>query len=552
MTITVFTKPDCPYCAKAKRALGDGHLGFEEIDIEVDPHNADASVYFSGVATVPQAFFGNVHVNGSTDVVALRDAGALDALAASTSQDALAVGSVPDLDLAKGAEDLALRDVIPESDGTHDSDPETWAILHMYKEFFGFWPNFFYTMHHWPEAYKLFVYCHNAGAIGLGKDVLGAPVMMAAGYATSSAHGCNYCMVHSAATGGEMSLGMPKLVEAARQGKAPDDAPIGPFELELVDLAADATRNTVTPERLATIGELAGEARVSHKGAYANITATAMIASAFGFLNTFNDLTGVKIEQEWAGQANKAAGIEAGRHGVSRDRSSTNLDFDLPEGGPSLPEMMAKYDRIVADAGGVEAFARRELGLTPNWIAAWPQPLRARHAYLYTELMEPRAHSPIRSELKHLMARVSHVARDHDALAAVEGWLAQRAAGGTSLAVERVGQAFAAATDQKFDRALFDERETAALRLAWLSAQTPLTTPRRFVEPAIRAYRPVELVHLFTVCALAGLVQRFAAVARPELDAHARAFLAQHGLEPRALAIRYPQAFAAKDTPRAA
>ena len=544
MTITVFTKPGCPYCAKTKGALDDSGLSYEEIDVKASTRNADASVYFSGEATVPQAFFGDIHVNGSTDVVALQKAGGLKQLARSTSQTALSVADTPDQELARGAKDLPLRDIIPESDGTHDSDPETWAILHMYKEFFGFWPNCFYFMHHWPEAYKLFVYCHNAGAIGQGKEILGAPVMMAEGFSTSSAHGCNYCMTHSVATGGDMSLAMPKLIEAARQGKAPADAPIGPFELELIDLAADAAKNTVTDKRLDNIRSLAGKARVSKEDADANIASTAMIASAFGFLNAFNDLTGVKVEAEWSQEAEKAAGVSAGRHGVSTDRSSTNLDYDLPEGGPSLPEMMAKYDGIVEDGGGAEPYALDQLGLVPSWIAAWPQALKARHVYFYTELMEPRSHSPIPSELKHLMMRVAHIARDHDELAAVEGLLAHRAAGKTSLSVERVRQAFAAATDVQQPRGLFEVGEIAALKLAWISAQMPLTTPRRFVEPALETWGHVELVHLMTVCALAGLVQRFAAIAKPPFETETRSFLAEHGLEHKALAIRYPHAFA--------
>ena len=39
-------------------------------------------------------------------------------------------------------------------------------------------------------------------------------MMSAIGYATSNAHGCPYCQVHSAATGGEQS---PNLVEQSRR-----------------------------------------------------------------------------------------------------------------------------------------------------------------------------------------------------------------------------------------------------------------------------------------------------------------------------------------------
>lgn len=536
--ITAFTKPDCPYCARAKEALESVGLTFAQIDVTTSKRNADASVYLSGVATVPQVFLGDLHLNGSTDVVALHEKRRLAPLAL-VQDGRLPLDRLSDAELAHGAEDVPLRDIIPESDGSRTGDPEAWPILRFYKDFFGFWPNCFYYQHHWPEAYKLFVYCHNAGAIGLGKDRLGAPVMMAAGFSTSNAHGCNYCMVHSKATGGDMSLGMGEMVDAARDGRAPDDSPIGPFELALVDLAAGATKNTVSGGELARVAELRDEARVTKEDAGANIMGTAMIASAFGFLNVFNDLSGVKVEAEWAAQAEEKAGVDAGRHGVSEERASTNLDYELPQGGPTMEEMMAKYDGIVADAGGVRAYAEAELGLLPEWMQLWPDELRARHAHFYAEVMQDRDHSPIPSELKHLMAKVSAVARGHDYLAAVEGYLAWLAGGSHDLSADRVRHAWAASQGSGSETP-FSAAEKAALKLAWLSAQTPLTTSRRFVQPAVDSYSPVELVHLMTVCGMASLTQRFCAIVKPEIEEVVRGFHADAGLEIESLSIRYP------------
>ena len=538
LRITAFTKPDCPFCARAKQALDQNGLPYDRVDVTETDRNADASVYLSGVATVPQIFLGDLHVNGSTDLLALHDANRLVPLARA-QRGALPLDSLSDDDLASGAEDIPLRDVIPESDGSRTDDEEAWPILRFYKEFFGFWPNCFYYQHHWPEAYKLFVYCHNAGAIGLGKEQLGAPVMMAAGFSTSNAHGCNYCMVHSKATGGDMSLGMGDMVEAARAGKAPDNSPIGPFELALVDLAADATNNTVSGEELATIADLYPQARVTKVDAEQNIMGTAMIASAFGFLNVFNDLSGVKVEAEWAQTAEDKAGVDAGRHGVSADRASDNLDYDLPDGGPTMQEMMAKYDAIVAEAGGVEVYCADNLGLFPDWIALWPEELQARHAHFYAEVMQDRDHSPIPSELKHLMAQVSATARGHDYLAAVEGYMAWVAGGRGEDAEGRVRHAWQAAHSTA-DVQHFTDAETAALKLAWLSAQTPLTTPRRFVKPAIDTWTPVELVHLMTVCGMASLTQRYCAIAKPQIEHAVRTFHEDAGLPLDTLAARYP------------
>ncbi len=96
--------------------------------------------------------------------------------------------------------------------------------------------------------------------------------MYATGYATSNAHGCSYCQVHSAATGGEDSLAVVKQLQQAR--------------------AAEATRNQVTPKLINTIQDLSDSAQQ----AQGYIMGVEMIVAAFGFLNVFNDLVGLEIE----------------------------------------------------------------------------------------------------------------------------------------------------------------------------------------------------------------------------------------------------------------
>ena len=137
------------------------------------------------------------------------------------------------------------------------------------------------------------------------------------------------------------------------------------------------------------------------------------------------------------------------------------------------------------------------------------------------------------------MARVSGVAKGHDYLSAIEGWLAWHCAGETDSAAQRVARAFDAAKGRDTGD-LFDERERAALTLAWISAQTPLTTPRHFVQPAIDHYSPTELVHLITVCAMASMIQRFCAIAKPKLEDDVAAFLDAHRIPLDTLAIKYP------------
>ena len=538
-TIRIFTKPGCPHCARAKSTLDEAGLPYDEIDVRDAERDADLSVWLSGVSTVPQVFVGNMHVGGATDVVALRAARRLTPLAAA-AQATLDLDGPSDEDLREGAEDYALRRAIPEVDGARSEDERDWPILRMYKKFFGFWPNCFYYQYHWPEvAYRQFVYCHNTGAVGGGRQVLGAPVMNALGYATSNAHGCDYCQVHSASVGDEDSAGYAKAIDAARDGD--HSGTFGPFEAALADLVAHASTNTVTDANLARLEETAGEARFSKLPTAANREAAAMIAAAFGFLNVFNDLTGVKVEAKWARKAEDGAGIGTGRHGASEDRDSTNLDYDLPEGGPSMASMIAHYGKDAMLAGGPAAYAKDRLGFEPAWMDAWPLPPRPLHARFYVGVMTDVDAGDVRiaPELKHLMARVSHVAKGHDALAAEEGRLAFLAVGGGQRAADRVRHAFGAARGRG-PGGLFDPAETAALRLAWVSAQTPLVTPRRWVQPAIDLFEPTELVHLITVCALASMVQRFAAIARPRITDGTRTFLHVHDLPLDTLTIRFP------------
>ncbi len=551
--IQIFTKPDCPYCKNGKAVLDEKDLAYDEHDVTADDRTADLSVYLSGVSTVPQIFVGSKHVNGSGDLEALSEHKRLLPLLYQANSpmdtESLEAGV-----LASGAKDYVLREAIPEHDGSRSGDERDWPILHMYKEFFGFWPNCFYYQYHWPEvAYRQFVYCHNVGAIGGGKKVLGAPVMNALGYATSNAHGCNYCQVHSASVGGEESVGYAKGIEMAREGDFSGE--FGPFEAALADLVAKASTNTVTSDDVARAKGYAGEARFSKLPGDANIAAASMIAAAFGFLNVFNDLTGVKVEAGWAEKAEDGAGIETGRHGSSTERESSNLDYELPEGGPSMAHMVAHYAKDVVLAGGPQRYMKKHVGLKTSWVAEWPLPLRPNHVRFYVSVMTDEEADGVRiaPELKHLMARVSHVAKGNDYMAAVEGWLAWNAAGRSQGAVQRVRYVFDAATrfDDEADGGssnadgdivddLFDDRERAALKLAWLSAQTPLTTPKRFVDPAIKHFNPTELVHLITVCSLASMLQRFTAIAMLEHEDEVLKFMRKHDLSLDTLEVRYP------------
>ena len=65
--VTIFTKPDCRYCDRAKAVIDYVGVKYKQYDVTISQHNTDASVYFSGVTTVPQIFVGDYHFNGAED-----------------------------------------------------------------------------------------------------------------------------------------------------------------------------------------------------------------------------------------------------------------------------------------------------------------------------------------------------------------------------------------------------------------------------------------------------------------------------------------------------
>lgn len=540
-TIHIFTKSGCPYCARAKAVLNRAGLQYIQHDVKATERDANASIYSSGVTTVPQIFLGDYSINGAEDLEALQQSGRLAELMQAILRSSakpivgsdLQLEAVSDDELARGAEDTLLREYIPASDGSRDDDPEAWPLLRFYKQFFGFWPNCFEYMHPWPELYKLFVYCHNMSAVKMAKEILGDTMMYASAFSTSNAHGCSYCQVHSAATGDEESVDVVKQLKAAQKGDF--SGLIGPFEVALADLAAAATTNKVTPELIARIRELAPQGRGPSQDANENIMGIGLIVAAFGFLNVFNDLTSVEIEGDWM-QKGQSVGVDAGRHGAG-EANPSNLDYDIPEGGPSIPELFAKYEAAVGD---LENYAEREFGMIPAWFKALPAPLRKRHAYLYGELTGERDHTLVPTELKHLMMRVSAIARGYDILAADEAFMAYHNSDQSAVSIKRIRQCYAAATGLADDEGVFTDKEKAALQLAWVGSQQPLTTPRRFVQSAINRFEPVELIHLIGVCAIASMVQRLTAVTQPQMSPKVAAFMEKNSLETQTLALRYP------------
>ncbi|MDT0593485.1 glutathione peroxidase [Glaciecola petra] len=65
--VSLFTKPGCPFCAKAKALLSEQGFQYEEIVLGKDASLTSLKAV-SGRETVPQVFIGGKHVGGSDDL----------------------------------------------------------------------------------------------------------------------------------------------------------------------------------------------------------------------------------------------------------------------------------------------------------------------------------------------------------------------------------------------------------------------------------------------------------------------------------------------------
>ena len=68
-SVAIFTKPGCQFCAKAKKALEDKGLAYEEIVLGKDASIVSVRA-ITGKATAPQVFIGGKYIGGSEDLEA--------------------------------------------------------------------------------------------------------------------------------------------------------------------------------------------------------------------------------------------------------------------------------------------------------------------------------------------------------------------------------------------------------------------------------------------------------------------------------------------------
>jgi glutaredoxin 3 len=81
--VEIYSKFLCPYCARAKRLLGEKGVSYEEYEITGDYEKRQEMIgRANGRTTVPQIFIDGRHIGGSDDLADLERSGRLDPLLA--------------------------------------------------------------------------------------------------------------------------------------------------------------------------------------------------------------------------------------------------------------------------------------------------------------------------------------------------------------------------------------------------------------------------------------------------------------------------------------
>lgn len=79
VTVDIYTRDYCGYCARAKRLLEAKGVAYVEHNASLDPSKRDEMIVRSGGRrTFPQIFVGGLHVGGSDELHAFDRAGKLD------------------------------------------------------------------------------------------------------------------------------------------------------------------------------------------------------------------------------------------------------------------------------------------------------------------------------------------------------------------------------------------------------------------------------------------------------------------------------------------
>lgn len=66
--VLLFTIPGCPFCARAKKLLGDLKVPYVMVNLERFPERRSEMQERAGKSSVPQIFFNSKHIGGYDDM----------------------------------------------------------------------------------------------------------------------------------------------------------------------------------------------------------------------------------------------------------------------------------------------------------------------------------------------------------------------------------------------------------------------------------------------------------------------------------------------------
>ena len=77
--VLIYSSSLCGYCYQAKNLLKKKNISFQEIDVDEDFNKRKEMISKSnGRKTVPQIFFGDIHIGGCDDLLNLETIGKLE------------------------------------------------------------------------------------------------------------------------------------------------------------------------------------------------------------------------------------------------------------------------------------------------------------------------------------------------------------------------------------------------------------------------------------------------------------------------------------------
>ena len=77
--IIIYSSINCGYCEMAKKLLDEKKINYQEINLYEEPDKREEMLNKSnGKRTVPQIFYGNIHIGGYEDLKTLELSGKLE------------------------------------------------------------------------------------------------------------------------------------------------------------------------------------------------------------------------------------------------------------------------------------------------------------------------------------------------------------------------------------------------------------------------------------------------------------------------------------------